>query len=79
MKIRYVHSGNPNKERELDTRHQQVVDAAFIKNAMGTIDDRTDEEYDKYILEKLERDKEAGRIIRYEVIEPKIQVMKGEF
>lgn len=75
MKIRYVHSSNPKKECELDTRVQQRADEIFT-GVFGLAASRTEEEYDKYLLEKMELDKKAGKIIRYEVVKPKISVLK---
>lgn len=71
MKIRYFHSSNPKTERELDTRKQQAIDEAFGRCVLGKESKVTAEEYDKYFLEKMKREKEAGRIIWYEVVEEK--------
>jgi len=69
MKIRYFHSSNPKTEHELDTRKQQAIDEEFGRRVLGKESKVTAEEYDKYFLEKMKREKEAGRIIWYEVVE----------
>lgn len=67
MKIKYVHSSNPNTERVMDSREQQRKDEN-IGRIFGS-ECKTPEEYDRYLLEKLEKEKTEGRIIRYEIVE----------
>ncbi len=42
-----------------------------IGSSLGFSIKRSTEEYDRYILEKLEKEKAEGRIIRYEIIKEK--------
>ncbi len=67
MKIKYVHSNDPMTEKTMDSRKQQRVDE-LIGRIFGN-ERKTPEEYDRYLLEKLEKEKAEGRIIRYEIME----------
>lgn len=67
MKIKYVHSSDPNTEKVMDSREQQRKDES-IGRIFGN-ESKTPEEYDRYLLEKLEKEKTEGRIIRYEIVE----------
>lgn len=69
MKIKYVHSSDPNTEKVMDSRKQQREDE--IGGRIFGSERKTPEEYDRYLLEKLEKQKAEGRIIRYEIIEEK--------
>ena len=71
MKIKYIHISDPRKEKILDTRKQQIIDEK-IRSCLGSsIKRSTAEEYDRYLLEKLEKEKAEGKIIRYEIMEGK--------
>jgi hypothetical protein len=72
MKIKYVHSSDPNTEKVMDSREQQRADESFRR--IFCLKHYTPEEYDRYLLEKLEKDKAKGRIIRYEIVEDKGEV-----
>ena len=69
MKIKYVHSSDPNTEKVMDSRKQQRTD----ENAgrIFGIERKTPEEYDRYLLKKLEKEKAEGKIIPYEIVEEK--------
>ena len=69
MKIKYVHSSDPKTEKVMDSRKQQRVDE--IIGRIFSSERKTPEEYDRYLLEKLEKEKAEGRIIRYEIVEEK--------
>lgn len=69
MKIKYVHSSDPMTEKTMDSRKQQREDE--IIGRIFSSERKTPEEYDRYLLEKLEKEKAEGRIIRYEVVEEK--------
>ena len=69
MKIKYVHSSDPMAEKTMDSREQQQKDELFGK--IFNNERKTPEEYDRYLLEKLEKEKAKGRIIRYEIVEEK--------
>lgn len=69
MKIKYVHSSDPNTEKVMDSRKQQRIDENIGR--LFSIERKTPEEYDRYLLEKLEKEKTKGRIIRYEIVEEK--------
>lgn len=69
MKIKYVHRSDPNTEKVMDSREQQQKDELFGKLLNNKR--KTPEEYDRYLLEKLEKEKTEGRIIRYEIVEEK--------
>lgn len=67
MKIKYVHSSDPNTEKVMDSRKQQRID----ENAgrIFGIERKAPEEYDRYLLKKLEKEKAEGKIIRYEIVD----------
>lgn len=69
MKIKYVHSNDPNTEKVADSRRLQredeIVGRIFINER------KTPEEYDRHLLEKLEKEKVKGLIVRYEIVEEK--------
>lgn len=69
MKIKYVHSSDPNTERVMDSRKQQRADE--LAGRIFDIERKTPEEYDRYLLEKLGKEKAEGKIIRYEIMEEK--------
>lgn len=69
MKIKYVHISDPNTEKVMDSRKQQREDE--IIGRIFRSERKTPEEYDRYLLEKLEKDKTKGLIIRYEIVEEK--------
>lgn len=60
MKIKYIHSSNPNKEKIYDTE-KALKNNSFIK--------KSQEDFDKLELENMERDKQKGYIISYEVLQ----------
>lgn len=68
MKVRYVRSSEPDKEKVLDSTVLRKTDAMFGKIFFKQDDPRTQEEYDTYLLRKLENDKNEGIILRYEII-----------
>jgi hypothetical protein len=60
MKIKYIHSSNPNKEKIYDT------EKALKNNSFYHM---TQKEFDEMELENMERDKKDGYIISYEVLQ----------
>lgn len=64
MKIKYVWHGEPNKEKKVDTI-EQFYSIPFIFREMSG---KTQEEYDKFILKKFEKDVQSGLILRYEIV-----------
>lgn len=69
MKIKYVHSSDPTTEKTMDSRKQQREDD--IIGRIFSSERKKPEEYDRYLLEKLEKEKAEGLIIRYEIMKEK--------
>ena len=67
MKIEYVHASDEKKEKTINTETQYVFDKNFAK-CLGVTDDRTQEEYDKWLLQKLEEQKKKGIIKSYKIV-----------
>lgn len=59
MKIKYIHFTEPDKIKIYDTK------VALNKNPFYRM---TQEEFDKLELSKMERDKQKGHILAYEVV-----------
>lgn len=66
MKIRYVHSSNPEVEKIHDTE-KSLQGCIGLIHSFGT--DRTQEEWDRHELNCFERDKTKGIILSYSVIQ----------
>lgn len=64
MKIKYVWHDDPNKEKEVDTI-EQFYSIPFIFREISA---KTQEEYDKFILKKFEKDVQSGLVLRYEIV-----------
>jgi len=63
MKIKYVWHETPDTEKTIDTVEE-------LKRLPVLIEPLSQEMYDKFIMNKLQRDEADGKILRYEVIEP---------
>ena len=59
MKIKYVHSSEPNVEKMYDTVK------ALKNNPFITLSQK---EFDEFELQKIKRDKEYGTVLRYEIL-----------
>ena len=67
MKIKYIHHSEPGVEKILDTKvHRQKSDEFSKTFGFGGAEPQ--EKHDKWLLEKLAREKEEGLILSYEVI-----------
>ena len=67
MKIKYVHHSEPGVEKILDSKvHRQMCDEFARAFGFGGADPQ--EKHDKWLLEKLAREKAEGLILSYEVI-----------
>lgn len=64
MRIKYVWHDEPNKEKEVDTI-EQFYSIPFIFREISA---KTQEEYDKFILKKFEKDAQSGLVLRYEIV-----------
>ena len=64
MRIKYVWHDEPNKEKEVDTI-EQFYSIPFIFREISA---KTQEEYDKFTLKKLEKDVQSGLVLRYEIV-----------
>lgn len=64
MRIKYVWHDEPNKEKKVDTI-EQFYSIPFIFREMSG---KTQEEYDKFILNKFEKDVQSGLVLRYEIV-----------
>ena len=64
MKIKYVWHDEPNKEKEVNTI-EQFYSIPFIFREISC---ETQEEYDKFILKKFEKDVQSGLVLRYEIV-----------
>ena len=62
MKIKYVWHEDPDTEKIIDTVYE-LLRIPFL------IEPLSQEMYDKFIMNKLQRDEADGKILRYEVIE----------
>jgi len=60
MKIKYIHFSEPNKVKEYDTEIA-LKNNSFLK--------KSQEDFDKLELEHMERDKQKGHILSYEIVE----------
>lgn len=71
MKIKYIHSSEPEREKICDSVALNKRDTYFRRSFFTNTDDplKPQDEYDKYLLEKMERDKKKGVLLSYEVIE----------
>ena len=67
MIIKYVHSSNPEVEKSMNTVAHRAIDENFARSLFGNSKKRTQEEYDKWLQEKLEKEKAEGKILRYKV------------
>lgn len=63
MKIKYVWHETPDTEKIIDTVEE-------LKRLPVLIEPLSQEMYDKFIMNKVQRDEADGKILRYEVIEP---------
>jgi hypothetical protein len=63
MKIKYVWHETPDTEKIIDTVEE-------LKKLPVLIEPLSQEMYDKFIMNKLQRDEADGKILRYEVVEP---------
>lgn len=70
MKIKYVHFSDPETERTCDSVRLNEMDTFFRRSFFTGPEDpmKPQEEYDKYLLEKMEKDKERGYLLSYRVI-----------
>lgn len=59
MKIKYIHFSDPETEKIYDT------EVSLLRNPFIH---KTQEEFDQFELENMERDKNKGYILSYEVI-----------
>ena len=59
MKIKYIHKSNPNMEKIHDTEKAKRNNPFIHK---------TQEEFDKFTLRLLEKDKANGYILSYQII-----------
>lgn len=69
MKIKYIHFSEPEKEKVCDSVVLNKRDAFFRMSLFNEkFSTKPQEEYDKYLLRKMEKDKEKGYILSYEVV-----------
>ena len=70
MKIKYVHFSEPEKEKVCNSVKLNERDTFFRRAFFTGPEDplKPQEEYDKYLLEKMEKDKEKGVLLSYQVI-----------
>lgn len=70
MKIKYIHFTEPEKEKVCDSVALNERDTNFRRAFFSGPWDpmRPQEKYDKYLLEKMEKDKEMGYILSYQVM-----------
>ena len=66
MKIEYRHCSNPDVTKVHDTRMSLIGCRGFL-NFMGA--EHTQESWDKFTLEKFERDLKRGVVLSYSIIE----------
>ncbi len=64
MRIKYVWHDEPNNEKEFDTI-EQFYSIPFI---FRKILDKTQEEYEEFILKRLEENVQSGLVLRYEIV-----------
>lgn len=69
MKIQYRHIMEPEKEKICDSEIQRFFRDDFSRMFHFETGGETQEEYDTWLLDKFQKDKEKGLILSYEVIE----------
>ena len=70
MKIKYIHSSEPEREKMCDSVELNKRDTYFRRSFFTNPDDplKPQDEYDKCLLEKMERDKEKGVLLSYQIV-----------
>lgn len=70
MKIKYVHFSEPEREKMCDSVELNRKDTFFRRSFFTGPEDsmKPQDEYDEYLLEKMEKDKEKGYILSYQVL-----------
>lgn len=69
MKIRYIHSNEPKKEKIFDTIKSYKNMAWAINDPETKLYKKTQEEWDESILQTFSKDKRNGVVLEYEIIE----------
>ena len=69
MKIRYIHSNEPKKEKIFDTIKAYQNMAWAINDPETKLYKKTQEEWDESILQTFSKDKRNGVVLEYEIIE----------
>ena len=66
MKIKYVHFSEPENEKIFNTVKAYKNRVTFGSEAIRK---QTQEDYDQQTLKKMEKDKQSGIVLSYEIVE----------
>lgn len=73
MKIKYIHSANPKKEKIFDT-HKAYKNMQFAINDIGSkLYHKTQQDFDQMYLEIFSNDEKKGTILKYDILAEEIK------